>query len=294
MIYEFLVGEEYDGKKLAAFLRAGCSLSCSLVRSLKHIDGGILLDGGNAHTDAVLSAGQKVTVSLPEPENELSQCDTEVPILYEDGDALVYDKPAGMATHPTLNAPNGTLANVYAALLASRGERGAFRPINRLDRNTSGALLAAKTRYAAPLLAKSAAKVYIAVCEGDIPDDEGTIDAPIGRADGSIISRCVRADGERSVTHYEVLERFGTHTLLRLRLETGRTHQIRVHMSHVGHPLAGDDLYGGSRGLIARHALHCASMSFTTPEGKTVSVQSPLCADMLELIAALREKSGHI
>ena len=286
MRYEFSVKAQDDGMRLGAFLSARAGLSLSLVRTLKRVENGITVDGQSAHTDARLKAGQLVAVNSPESECALIPCDIEVPILYDGRDALVYDKPAGMAVHPTLGYPDGTLANVYAARLLASGENGAFRPINRLDRNTSGAVLAAKSRPAASRLAKSAKKLYIALAEGIIEEDNFVIDAPIALAEGSFIKRRVHESGKESVTRVKVLARLRGHTLVEAETITGRTHQIRVHLAYLGHPLAGDDLYGGSLALIGRHALHCREVSFDE-EGEMITVRSPLAGDISALIERL-------
>ena len=169
-------------------------------------------------------------------------------------------------------------------LLEERGETGVFRPVNRIDRNTSGLVLCAKNAFAAPLLAQSAQQWYLALVEGAPPEEKGVIDAPVARAPGSIILRCVSAEGKPSRTEYQVVGRCGDLTLVKARTLTGRTHQLRVHFAHVGCPLAGDDLYGGSRGRIARHALHCGCIEFAEPAtGETVRVESPLPPDMAAL-----------
>lgn len=289
MKYTFSVSREYDGSSLGSFLRRHCLVSASLVRSLKRCEGGILLGGEPCAVNRQVREGDVVEIALPPDRGFLEPCEIEVPVAYESGSVIVYDKPAGMATHPTLNYPDGTLANVYSALGMKRGLEGAeFRPIGRLDKNTSGLVVAAKDRYSAPLVSSSHRKSYLALVEGDVAHG-GTVELPIGRAEGSIISRCVREDGDFAATDYEVVRRFDSHTLLRIVTRTGRTHQIRVHMAAIGHPLAGDDMYGGGRGLIGRHALHCAVTEFFDPSsGGTVRVESPLADD----IAAALERLG--
>lgn len=185
--------------------------------------------------------------------------------MYEDDFAAVVDKPAGLAVHPTLNYPDATLANGWLYRLAGQGRTGVFRPVNRLDKNTSGLVLLAQNAFAAPLLAASAAKCYLALAEGNIEPGLHTVDAPIARRGDTIIGRCVRQDGKPSLTKLWALASAGGHTLIACRPVTGRTHQIRVHMAYLGHPLAGDTLYGGHTALIQRHALHCAILTFHDP-----------------------------
>ena len=288
MKYEFVVDALSDQKKLGPFLRS-CGISCSLLRTVKYLENGLMVDGVRAKTDLVLHAGQRVEVAAPcAPENPLVPCDEPVPVVYESEDVIVYDKPAGMATHPTRNQPEGTLANVYAALMRRRGLSDAFRPTNRLDKNTSGLVLAAKTRFAANSLAKSSDKRYLAIVQGELRG-EGRVDAPIGRDPDSIIRRCVLEGGQPSVTEYRVLRTLRGHTLVELHTLTGRTHQIRVHMAYLGHPLAGDDLYGGSRALIGRHALHCSRLWFDDPRSsQRIQVQSEMPQDMQALLERLK------
>lgn len=282
MQYTYTVDQSQNGISLGAFLkRAGLSLS--LVRTLKRAENGITVNGELAHTNRVLSAGDVVAVCPPESECALSPCYTAVDVLYESRDAIVYNKPAGMAVHPTLGYPDGTLANVYAARLLERNENGAFRPVNRLDKNTSGTVLAAKSRLAAPGLAQSSKKLYIALAEGEIDlPDRFEINAPIALGENSIIVRRVHASGKPSVTRFAVLARLRGYTLLAAQTVTGRTHQIRAHLQYIGHPLCGDDLYGGSCDMISRHALHCARVSFFDESRcETVSVTAPLPRDFL-------------
>lgn len=279
----FRVEERFDGYTLRDFLgRMG--VSACLARQVKRA-GGFFADGRPLRTCDRVAAGMMVRFALPpEPPTTVEPQNIPLRIAYESCHAVVLDKPAGMAVHPTLNYENGTLANAWMGLLAARGETGVFRPVNRIDRNTSGLVLCAQNAFAAPLLAAGAQKWYLALVEGTPPEDKGLIDAPIGRAPGSIILRRVCAEGKPSRTEYEVVRRCGRYTLVKARTLTGRTHQIRVHFAHIGCPLAGDDLYGGSRADIARHALHCARIEFAEPaSGEAVRVESPLPADMAAL-----------
>ena len=286
----FPVEERFDGCTLRDFLgRMG--VSAGLVRQVKRA-GGFFADGRPLRTCDRVAAGMTVRFALPpEPPTTVAPQDLPLTVAYEDEHAILLDKPAGTAVHPTLNYADGTLANAYMGLLARRGKAGVFRPVNRLDRNTSGLVLCAKNAFAAPLLAESAEKWYLALLEGTPPAEKGLIDAPIGRAPGSIILRCVCSGGKPSRTEYQVVRRCGRYTLVWARTLTGRTHQLRVHFAHIGCPLAGDDLYGGGRGAIARHALHCGCIEFKRPaDGQIVRVESPLPPDM----AALAKCDGDL
>lgn len=202
-----------------------------------------------------------------------------VRIAYENENLTVFDKPGGMPVHPSIKHQGDTLGNYFAYLYPDL----TFRPVNRLDRDTSGLCVAAKNAHAANWLGNCCEKVYYAAVTG-ITDESGTIDAPIARRQESIIMRCVRSDGQRAVTHYKRIAYSDRYSLERIRLETGRTHQIRVHFAHIGHPLAGDDMYGGSRQDIPRQALHCGEITFTEPvSGERVTVKSELPEDISAL-----------
>ncbi|MEG1016691.1 MAG: RluA family pseudouridine synthase [Oscillospiraceae bacterium] len=284
---EFVVTEEYDGRRLFVFLR-GQGVSASQIRSVKYDEDGISVNGKRAKTNQIVRKNDSVAVKHPESSTVLVPCADIVPIVYESDEAIVFDKPAGMATHPTRNQPEGTLANVFARIMLQRGVGATFRPVNRLDKNTSGLVLVAKTRFATEKLLKSARKKYAAVAEGTFEAKEETVNMPIARCGDSIIKRCVSENGDRSVTHFAVVGEGGGHSLLEVEIFTGRTHQIRVHMSWLCHPLAGDSLYGGSDRLIARQALHCKELSFTEPiSKKEIALKSPMPRDMEALIKSL-------
>ncbi len=266
----FTVPAQANGLLLRTFLRQ-CYVSSELSRAVKFRGGGYFADGKPIMANMPVCEGQVISFALPpertpgaDPEPAL------IPrIIYEDTFAIVLEKPAGIAVHPTYNYGAGTLANGYAAMMQERGESQVFRAVNRIDKDTSGLVLAAKNSYATPLLAKWVEKKYYALAQGELPLGAGVIDAPIARQGDSIIGRCVRADGKPSRTEYEVTQhcaRTGV-SLAVCRPVTGRTHQIRVHFSSIGHPLAGDDLYGGARDFIPRQALHCGEMTFQTPVG---------------------------
>jgi 23S rRNA pseudouridine1911/1915/1917 synthase len=228
-------------------------------------------------------------------------------IVHQDRDCLVIDKPAGLVVHPGAGNPRHTLQNAllgYDANLAALPRAGL---IHRLDKDTSGLLVVARTpeshtRLAGAMQAREIEREYLALCLG-APTGGGTVDEPIGRHRSARTHMAVRADGRPSVTHYWIEERFRAHTLLRVRLETGRTHQIRVHLAHIGLPVVGDPVYGGRRRLIAgasaelaaalkgfpRQALHARHLAFDHPEsGERLAFEAPLPADFEALLAVLR------
>lgn len=211
---------------------------------------------------------------LLEPNGSLN-----VPIAFENENLIVFDKPGGIPVHPSIKHQGDTLGNYFAYLHPDL----TFRPVNRLDRDTSGLCIAAKNAHAAKKLQNCCQKIYYAAVHG-LTDEYGTIDVPIARERESIILRCVRSDGQRAVTHYTRLRGNDKYSLEEIRLETGRTHQIRVHFSHIGHPLAGDDMYGGLRIDIARQALHCGELTFAEPlSGEIITVKSQLPDDIESL-----------
>lgn len=283
----FDVSAGADGQRLGVFLRT-CGVSAGCIKAVKHQGAGFFADGAPLHTDQPVRAGQCITFDLPpEPPTAVTPQPVPFTLAYQDDFAAVLDKPAGIAVHPTLNYPDGTLANGWLYHLAQQGQTGVFRPVNRIDKNTSGLVLCAQNAFAAPLLAQSAQKCYLALAEGEMPLGSGQIDAPIARRGDSIIGRCVAPNGKPSTTRYQVLAAGGGCTLLACWPVTGRTHQIRVHMAWLGHPLAGDTLYGGHTTQMSRHALHCAQLRFAHPlTGVWQRVESALPSDMAALCQA--------
>ena len=295
----FPVPQDADGVLLRNFLRQ-CAVSTELGRAVKFHGSGFFADGAPILANRRLTAGQTVSFELPaDGESVAPPPEIPVQVVYEGAFALLLEKPPRLAVHPTLNYPLDTLANGYAAWAQTRGGSGVFRPINRIDKDTSGLVLAAQNSYAAPLLAQRVEKLYYAIVEGELPLGPGVIDAPIGRQEGSIIGRCVTPQGKPSRTEYTILKAEHGLSLAACVPVTGRTHQIRVHFASIGHPLAGDALYGGSRERIGRQALHCARQTFAVPEHrslpggveiavplrwKSVTVESPLPEDMRELL----------
>lgn len=274
--FTFIVEHENDGQNVKTFLRRTCGLTARSMTVLKKSGMGITRSGELLKAHDILYVGDRVDISLPEEQSDIEPVDGMPPILFEDDRLLAVDKPAFMPVHPVKDHQLDTLANRVSAYQQSRGESYIFRALNRLDKDTSGIVLIAKDRISYSLIKPTVEKVYFAVCEGII-EEAGTINEPIALAPDSKIKRCVSAGGDTAVTHYTPIKHGKTHTLCRVVIETGRTHQIRCHMSHIGHPLAGDDLYGGSLELINRQALHCKDVSFIHPDTKEkITLQTEL------------------
>lgn len=260
----FVVPQQYNDSNAKTFLRRYCNLSARTLSKLKRTKLGITRNNELLKTTDILKAGDKVELSLPDDVNEIKPVKGELDILFEDDYIMVVNKPPLMPVHPTKVHQEDTLANLVSYYMHKKGEHYTFRAINRLDRDTSGCLLLAKDRYTAHSLPDTVNKEYVAVCEGVITSS-GTVDKSIKVMEGRSIQRVVCDDGVRAVTHYYPVLTKNNHTLTKFLLETGRTHQIRCHMSSIGHPLAGDDMYGGSLEHITRQALHCRKISFVHP-----------------------------
>ena len=283
---------EEEGRMVKGILRGSLQLSYTLLKSLKWRENAILLNGQSVHVNAIVHAGDVVSVALSErtPREDLYCENTAAPnIVYEDEDLLVLNKPAGVAMHP--KADDAAAPSLAVMLTGYLGEGSVPHFVSRLDKGTSGLLIAAKSGYVHDRLRRALhsselRREYRAVAVGQVTPPRGVIDAPIGRAEGSIIRRCVREDGLASRTEYEVLQTTERFSLLRLRPETGRTHQLRVHMAYLGHPLAGDWLYGREdKNLIARPALHSYELWFTQPvTGQDLHFTVPIPQDMQRLL----------
>lgn len=256
-----MITQKDEGIKIRDYLR-NFGVSSSLLTKLKQTENGINLNGKFAKTIEELKNGDILKIKIvnkgkmPQPLNN-----SNVFPIYDDEDILVFNKPPMMPVHESRNHRGDTLANAAACYMDNDN---AFRAVFRLDRDTSGLVLIAKNELAACKLAGKIKKDYYAVCKG-VLDGSGTIDLPIARMGESIIKRTISPSGERAVTHWTAIKNNGINTLVKFNLETGRTHQIRVHMSHNGHPLLGDTLYGGDSPLIHRQALHCKTIYFTHP-----------------------------
>lgn len=261
------------------YLREKCGVSRRLLQKLKNRDGGLTCNGGFIRTVDIVSNGDIIVLDSEEKSEIEPNGNLRAEIAFENESLVIFNKPSGMPVHPSVRHRDDTLGNLFAYLYPSL----TFRPVNRLDKDTSGLCIVAKNPYSANILQGKCEKTYFAVVHGNI-SGVGTIDAPIAREQESIIVRCVREDGQRAVTHYRSIKSNAKYTLLEISLETGRTHQIRVHFSHIGHALAGDDLYGGLRDDISRQALHCGKIKFYLPEtGENVTVTSELPEDIASL-----------
>ena len=262
--------------------------SHSVIVSLKKTPDGILKNGIWARVQDVLLPGDQLRIRIVEhaPSDHIVPRPLPFPIVYEDEDLIVVNKPADMPIHPSQGNYENTLANAAAWYFQEKGESFVYRCINRLDRDTTGLLILAKHAYSAARLSQMVScrqirREYLAVVKGT-PDPSGVIDAPIGRKDGSTIERQVDLDhGEPARTHYELLSSWDGYSLVRLRLDTGRTHQIRVHMNYIGHPLPGDFLYCPDYTKIKRQALHSYRLAFSHPvTGISLVFTAPLPDDM--------------
>ena len=284
-ILKYTVPQKYCGTRLNDALRRGMKMSGSLIKELKTYEDGLILNGRRARTTDTVQSGDIIVCTLhdAEPEN-ITPTVMRLDIMYEDEDILIINKPPHMPVHPTKGHMTDTLANGVMAHYRENGEAHLFRAVNRLDSDTSGVLCIAKNSYANARLCDEIAsgklqREYIAIVEGTI-NESGTVNAPIARV--NYLKRAVREDGQAAVTHYEPVSVGGGYTLLRLRLEMGRTHQIRVHMQYIGHPLLGDWLYGmENKALFPRHALHSRHLRLTHPvTGEDMEFTAPMPEDM--------------
>ncbi len=274
------------GQKVDTVLRGELGLSGTVIRRVKWLPDGILLDGQRVFTSAPVRAGQVLSVLVADPETRSGIPPVAGPLdlVYEDADLLVVNKAAGVPSHPGPGHWDDTLGNFLMAYYQARGIQADYHPVHRLDKGTTGLMVVAKHPHAQELLKRQLhtadfRRTYLAVCVGAPEPAQGVVDAPIGPVEGSLIQRQVRGDGLAARTRYRVLERKGPLSLVRLELETGRTHQIRVHMAYLGCPLAGDFLYGvEDRDLISRPSLHSAELELTQPvtgEGMRFSAEMP-------------------
>ncbi len=287
------IGQDQEGATVQTILRKTLGLSAASVRRAKGAAEGILLDGCPVFTNQTVSAGQCLSVVVGDGagSDQIVPVSGPLTICYEDEDLIVLDKAGGVPVHPSQGHHGDTLANFLLAYYQAQGLIAAFHPVNRLDRGTSGLMAVAKHAHAherlqAQLHSGRFYRTYLAVCQGVPVPRRGCVDQPIARAAGSVLRREVCAQGAEARTHYEVLQTGGGRSLVRLVLDTGRTHQIRVHMAFLGCPLAGDFLYGEELPqLPQRFALHSAAICLKQPvTGEEISVASPLPSDLAALL----------
>lgn len=289
---DYIIDEDSAGLRVEQFLRrkrySGQNLS-----EIKRMPKSILVNGVHYYMRQELSTGDHLQVRICETQNSEKIPPMKLPldIIYEDEDLLVLNKPAGMPIHPSLNNYTNSIANALAYYFQSQGKPFIFRCCNRLDRDTSGLTIVSKHLVSGSILSdmtkyREVHREYLAIARGSVTPSEGTIQAPLGRKEGTIIERTVDWEhGEDAVTHYKVVKEANGHSLVSLRLETGRTHQIRIHMKYLGYPLIGDYLYNPDMEYMTRQALHSHHMEFTHPiTGEHMSFTAPLPEDMVRVM----------
>lgn len=288
------VSKEYEGVTIREFLKEDLGLSSRLIRR-SAIEKRILVNKKEVRMRYIVHAGDLVQINLQSDESQnITPEKMDLDIVYEDEDILVINKKPYMVVHPTKSYQSGTLANGVLFYFKETNQNCIVRLVSRLDMNTSGLIIIAKNQFAHMALSKemeenNLEKRYLAIVHGNLKEKEGTIEAPIYRPDGEEFGtmRIVDERGQRSITHYKVIESFKDADLVECLLETGRTHQIRVHMKHLGHPIYGDTLYGfeGDEELIPRQALHAYGLDFKSPKTKeTLSLRAKLPEDMESLL----------
>ena len=289
---DYIIDEDSAGLRVEQFLRrkrySGQNLS-----EIKRMPKSILVNGVHYYMRQELSTGDHLQVRICETKNSEKIPPTNLPldIIYEDEDLLVLNKPAGMPIHPSLNNYTNSIANALAYYFQSQGKPFIFRCCNRLHRDTSGLTIVSKHLVSGSILSdmtkyREVHREYLAIARGSVTPSEGTIQDPLGRKGGTIIERTVDWEhGEDAVTHYKVVKEANGHSLVSLRLETGRTHQIRIHMKYLGYPLIGDYLYNPDMEYMTRQALHSHHMEFTHPiTGEHMSFTAPLPEDMARVM----------
>lgn len=281
------VPDGYPKQKLRYFLASHAKISSTLWRKIKW-HGDIRINNIPVQAAAAfVQSGDTVSYELSEA-STIIPCYRYLDIIYEDDWLLVVNKPADMIIHPTNKISSDTLVNIIAGYYEKTKQKAGCHPVYRLDRNTTGLIIIAKQPQIQYYLAAAhdrITRLYLAIAEGAPRPAEAMLCSPIGRKEGSIIERTVKSYGQAALTRYKILRKLKNYSLLELKLYSGRTHQIRVHMAYDGHPLLGDDLYGGDCSLISRQALHAYKVSFIHPiSGQKLSFNVPLPEDMLKLL----------
>ncbi len=297
-VITYKVGKEGQDVKIRDYMKENLNLSGRFIRG-SAMDRRLRVNGKEVKLNYKLQEDDviEVTVNAEESQNIEGE-DLNIKIIYEDDDLLIVDKPPFMVVHPTKSHPMGTLANGVIHHFRSNNDNSIVRLVSRLDRDTSGLIMIAKNQFSHMNLAKSMEKnlikkSYLAIIHGNLENQEGTIDLPIGRPTDETIKRAVLEDGQRSITHYKIKESYKEGILVELVLETGRTHQIRVHLSYVGCPIYGEQLYSdfNDEELISRQALHAYALTLPPPRsGEILNFESTLPEDMTKLIHNLQFK----
>ncbi len=288
--YDQLVWQCKEENKLKSELLDKMNISVRMLCSIKK-EKSVTVNGKYVPMHTMVCGTDIIKIELPHESNEYEAQQMGIEVLYEDFDLLVVEKPFGMVVHPTRNHLENTMLNALKYYFDENGIKSKVRFVNRLDRDTSGILIVAKNAYAHSVLTKDTSmwemhKKYIAVVEGKL-DESGTIRLPIIKSEDGI-RRMVDENGQECVTHYRTIKSNERASFVELELETGRTHQIRVHMSAIGHPIFGDELYGGNLDLIERQALHCIELGFYSPRlEKEIRVKTKLHDDITELLMKL-------
>ncbi|MBB5174854.1 RluA family pseudouridine synthase [Texcoconibacillus texcoconensis] len=288
--FQWIVPKEWEGAFLREFLREDKQISRKLLKEIK-FQGHLSLNDQSVTVKSVIKEGDCVCVRLPveQVSEVLKPLQYELDIIYEDKHILIINKPPYLPTIPSREDSDYSLANAVVNYYEKQRIPGTFHAVNRLDRNTSGLVLIAKHRYAHDLFVKqlkhTLQRTYLAVVHGRLTPPSGTVRAPIARKTTSIIERMVSPDGKDAITHYHTLDASDKATLVDVQLETGRTHQIRVHFHYLGHSLVGDDLYGGETSKFPRQALHAKRVTFVHPfTSEEMMFEAPISDDMATLI----------
>lgn len=291
---EFRVTNDNNNQKVSQILRNHLKLSRGEMRRIKR-SAGLMVNDQTVRLNSLVKEGDLIRVNLQDDDDQpVIPQDITLDIIFEDEHILVVNKPSNMLVHPLSYHVLNTLANGVIYHWQQQGHNSKFRSVSRLDKDTSGVILIAKSSYICQQLSgqmknSMCRREYLAVVHNRITMDSGIIDFPIGRPNDNSLIFGVTPQGKEAITHFTVIQRFAGGSLVRLRLETGRTHQIRVHMRHIGHPLMGDDLYGGNFDLIHRQALHSWRLEFIHPVTKEhMRLEAPLPADITYLIQELK------
>lgn len=296
-IVKYMVTQEGNGVKIRDYMKDTLNLSGRFIRN-SAMGKRLMVNGKEVRLSYKLSEGEEIQVKVTKDESqEIEGEDLNIQVVYEDDDLLIVNKPPYIVVHPTKSHPTGTLANGVIFHFRKNNDNSIVRLVSRLDRDTSGLIMIAKNQFSHMMLAKYMEKgliekSYLAIIHGKLKEKEGTIDRPIGRPTNETIKRAVLEDGQRSITHYKVLEEFSDSELVQLILETGRTHQIRVHLSYEGHPIYGESLYSefNDEDLINRQALHAYRLKLPHPRsGEVLEFQCEMPEDMKELRVKLKD-----